>query len=117
MPIYEYECRLGHRTEDFVHTSSARKAEIRCGSCRRKARYVVSCPAPPMGDVEKNAVQPHFNPAFGTVVKDRKHMKYLQKVHGTQDWRPARGKNAREEITDMLKRTGKADRAKRAAGE
>jgi hypothetical protein len=110
VPIFEFECRRGHVSEDLFLTSAGAPRSIRCPKCRHRATRIVSRPAAPNGDVEKNQVPAHFNPAFGEVVKDRKHMKVLQEKHGTQDWRPVAGK---DEVKDMLKRTNKTSKVPR----
>lgn len=109
MPLFDFQCAAGHIFEDFLAVKKDYPREVPCVTpgCKLAAKRLVSMPGPPSGALEKNDIPAHFNGAFGTVVKGRKHMKELQRKHGTQDWRPVKGQ---EPVKDMLKRTGKAGR-------
>lgn len=42
MPVYEYTCARGHRTEDYVLSWRERRDEVECKSCGDIAAYVPS---------------------------------------------------------------------------
>lgn len=44
MPIYEYFCPNGHRTEEWVATWREKQPETRCFSCNERAAYRPSAP-------------------------------------------------------------------------
>ena len=45
MPLYEYECKNGHRFETFRPMAESGEP-IHCSECRAVARQLVSVPAP-----------------------------------------------------------------------
>jgi hypothetical protein len=55
------------------------------------------------GPMSTGGFTPHFNQAFGQRVESAAHLRHLQRVHGTQDWRPLR---EREPVQTMLRKTG-----------
>lgn len=80
MPIYEYSCEKGHRTEVFRKMTDEHPVEIKCNSCPRTATRVFAPPAV-VDDFPE-----HYNWSIGAVVKNRAHHKQLQKEHGLQDY-------------------------------
>ena len=41
MPLYEFECKAGHRTDIFMSVSGAKRT-VRCEQCGKRARRVMS---------------------------------------------------------------------------
>jgi putative FmdB family regulatory protein len=82
MPMYEYECPNGHRTEKFRHMNDEHPRTIECEKCHVGASRVFSPPA------VKDDFPEHFNWSFGCVVKNRAHHRRLQRERGVQDWEP-----------------------------
>ena len=41
MPVYEYQCKAGHITED-LHLLDVRPEKIKCHTCGKQARFILS---------------------------------------------------------------------------
>lgn len=88
---YTWRCENGHEQGVFASSEEANHAagELRrcdrCNGVASVASFEVRSTATATGLLE-----PHFNYSFGQEVKGPRHMRELQKKHGTQDYIPVK---------------------------
>lgn len=61
MPMYEFQCSSGHRTEKFLSVSESDKA-IKCPDCGKRAKRAVSLTGAP---ILKPGVGGFYKPSLG----------------------------------------------------
>lgn len=102
MPLYDYACGNGHTTEIYAPMNGSRPKSVACGEkgCRRRAKRIFS-PNQVIPDIPE-----HFNISIGEVVKNRAHLKQIQKERGLQDYEPPAGRNRGYELVQERLRKG-----------
>ena len=98
MPLYDYQCDNGHTTEIFAGMNDDRPKVLRCETCGCGAHRVFSTP------VVVDDFPEHFNVSIGEVVKNRAHLKRIQKERGLQDYEKPRHSPGFDLVTDRLRR-------------
>lgn len=84
MPLYDFQCKNGHVTEKFYRMKDARPRSVRCGSCQSRASRIYSRAA------VQDDFPEHYNWSIGEVVRNRAHLKQIQRDRGLQDWQPVK---------------------------
>jgi hypothetical protein len=90
VPLYPYRCENGHDHDHFYWMTDERPASIPCPTCT----------APSVRIFTVNTVQDdfpeHYNVSLGCVVKNRQHMRQLQREKGCHDWEPIKDSSLTE---------------------
>jgi putative FmdB family regulatory protein len=98
MPLYDFACEKGHVTEEFFTMKGPRPKTVKCGVCRMEAHRVYSAP------VVVDDFPEHFNISVGEVVKNRAHMRRIQKERGLKDYDPVPGSPGYELVEHRLRK-------------
>ena len=69
--IYPYQCTSCNLSFDVIKSAKFYKTLEYCPDCNSKGQRVFT---PPQISVDKT--QPEYNPAFGKVIKNKRHRKY-----------------------------------------
>jgi putative FmdB family regulatory protein len=98
MPLYEFECPAGHVTGKIYRMNDERPVTVSCDRCNQRARRIFSRPTV-VDDFPE-----HFNISIGEIVKNRAHLKQIQKERGLQDYEPTRGSRAWDLVNHRLRK-------------
>lgn len=98
MPLYEFQCEKGHSTDRFYRMSDTRPSSIECPTCHEPAarRFGGASVIPDFPE--------HFNVSIGEVVKNRAHLRQIQKERGLQDYEPTRNSPGAELVNHRLRK-------------
>jgi len=74
MPVYLYECEKCDYDYDVVKPIAEYNTDEFCKQCGNKSTKLVTAPSIFIGTKVEDA---EYNPAFGCIVKNKRHRKYL----------------------------------------
>jgi len=98
MPLYEFQCKKGHSTDRFYRMNDTRPVSIKCPTCLSPATRLFGN-ASILPDIPE-----HFNISIGDVVKNRSHLRQIQKDRGLQDWEPTRDSPGADLVKHRLRK-------------
>ena len=84
MPLYEYQCSSGHRSERFLrYEASRRPVQCRvCGESARKVPSLIAKTAGRWGDTEWDG---KHDRGLGVTLRDRKHRDQVMAARGLRE--------------------------------
>lgn len=98
MPLYEFECPKGHVTGKVYAMNDTRPGSVSCETCGDQAHRIFGTPTV-VDDFPE-----HYNWSIGEIVKNRQHLRQIQKERGLQDYEKPKHSLGYDLVQERLRR-------------